>query len=163
MLGKQIADPQGQEAGGVLNGMGLLPVTTQLQKEKVRRQTKGRFNGLEGVFSALSGLEYAGYEIHMGHTNTVEETKKGKTCGGAVWSGANRNVYGTYIHGIFDRGEVGSALVNALASKKGVRLENCVMEDYRSLKERQYDTLADTLRNYLDMEKIYGILRNRAE
>ena len=30
MLGKQIADPHGVETGGVIRGMGLLPVTTEL-------------------------------------------------------------------------------------------------------------------------------------
>lgn len=51
------------------------------------------------------------------------------------------------------------ALVNALAAKKGIHLENSVLEDYQSFKDKQYDKLADTLRTYLDMEKIYGMLR----
>ena len=33
------------------------------------------------------------------------------------------------------------------------------MKDYQSLKERQYDLLADTLRSYLNMEEIYGMLK----
>ena len=32
-------------------------------------------------------------------------------------------------------------------------------EDYHAFKERQYDQLADTLREYLNMEEIYGMLR----
>ena len=156
MLGKQILDPEEQEAGGRLDGMGLLPVTTQLQNDKVRRQTEGRFNQLEGVLSVLSGLEYIGYEIHMGHTNKIEEAERDKGAK-AILSGTNQNVYGTYIHGIFDRGEVVSALVNALAARKGIRLENSAPEDYREYKEKQYDLLADTLRTYLNMEEIYGI------
>lgn len=166
MLGEQLLDPQGMEAGGEMQGLGLLPVTTQLQKDKVRRQVNGRLNTLEGVFSALSGMEYTGYEIHMGHTITTEETKNGRkiseepeTCRKAMFSGAASNVYGTYIHGIFDRGEVALALVNALAAKKGIHLESSVLEDYQSFKDKQYDKLADTLRTYLDMEKIYGMLR----
>lgn len=31
-------------------------------------------------------------------------------------------------------------------------------EDYHAFKERQYDQLADTLREYLNMEEIYGCL-----
>ena len=34
------------------------------------------------------------------------------------------------------------------------------MEDYQSFKEKQYDKLADTLRLYLNMEEIYGMLRD---
>jgi len=157
MLGEQISDPQGQEAGGVLKGMGLLSVTTQLQKDKVRRQTQGRINALDGVFSVLSGLEYTGYEIHMGQTHRTGETTQAK-CEEAVISKEHSNIYGTYIHGLFDRGETAAALVNALAVKKGIRLENSALEDYQSFKEKQYDKLADTLRSYLNMEEIYGIL-----
>lgn len=156
MLGDQLADSQGLEAGGTLCGMGLLPVTTQLQKDKVRRQVNGRFDVLVGIFSGLSGLEYTGYEIHMGHTAATDGT--GKEISKAILSGANPNVYGTYIHGIFDRGEAASALVNALAAKKGIRLENSALKDYQSFKETQYDKLADTLRAYLNMEEIYGML-----
>ena len=75
-------------------------------------------------------------------------------------------MYGTYVHGIFDRGVIASALVKALAGKKGITLgvpftgienENCM--DYRDYKEKQYNKLADTLTEYLNMEEIYGILR----
>ena len=74
-------------------------------------------------------------------------------------SGKNKNVYGTYVHGIFDKGETAAALVRALAEKKGIRTENGTIEDYQSFKEKQYDRLAETLREYLDMKEIYGMLR----
>ena len=73
-------------------------------------------------------------------------------------SGDARNIYGTYIHGIFDKGEIASAIIRQLAGIKGVSLDG-TMEDYKSLKEKQYDKLADTLRDYLAMEEIYGMLR----
>ena len=68
-------------------------------------------------------------------------------------------MYGTYLHGIFDRGKTAAALIGALAEQKGIRLEETGFEDYGSFKERQYDRLADTLRKYLDMEEIYGMLK----
>lgn len=46
-----------------------------------------------------------------------------------------------------------------LGPEKGISLEDGVWEDYRTIKERQYDKLADTLREYLRMEEIYGMLR----
>ena len=72
MMGKWILDPHGVEEGGQMRGMGLLPVSTELGTAKVRRQVKGRFGKLEGVFSALAGLEYEGYEIHMGRQEREE-------------------------------------------------------------------------------------------
>ena len=163
MLGEQIADPSGVEGGGALRGMELLPVVTELGEEKVRCQIEGKLPELEGVFAGLSGLEYAGYEIHMGKTesseneiidgiNALHEKK-------IIVSGRNKNVYGTYVHGIFDKGCVATAVVQALAKKKGIWIGEGAFEDYRSFKEKQYDKLADTLREYLNMEEIYGMLR----
>ena len=68
-------------------------------------------------------------------------------------------MYGTYVHGIFDKGETASALISALAAKKNVRMENNVCEDYAGFKNRQYDKLADIMSEYLNMEEIYGMLR----
>lgn len=162
MLGASIADPEEVEEGGSIRGMELLPVTTKLNREKRRCQTEGRLNELEGVFSLLSGREYCGYEIHMGQTERIQNEAAEITDGkkpGAVVSGGNKNVYGTYIHGIFDKGEIASAVIHALAARKGIRIENGVFEDYQTFKEKQYDRLADTLRQHLDMEKVYGMLR----
>ena len=157
MLGRQISDPEGVESGGTVDGMGLLPVTTQLQDEKVRRQMQGTIDRTEGIFSVLSGLSFEGYEIHMGRTT--------QTGGEQVFCCGGNDVYGTYIHGIFDKGETASALVKALAKNKGVDvkggscMENAVCTDYRTFKEQQYDKLADIMSAYLNMEEIYGMLR----
>ena len=160
MLGEQISDPDGVEEGGSIRGMELLPVVTRLQKDKVRCQTKGSINPLTGSLQVLSGMAYEGYEIHMGQTYLVENgVTLEKEIDTAVISGKYKNVYGTYIHGIFDKGEIAAAVVNMLAEKKGIRIENGEFEDYQSFKEKQYDKLADTLREYLNMEEIYGMLR----
>lgn len=157
MLGRQISDPEGVESGGAMDGMGLLPVTTQLQDEKVRRQVQGTIGQTEGVFSALSGHCFEGYEIHMGRT--------AQTGGDKVFCCGGNDVYGTYIHGIFDKGETASALVRALARNKGIEgndrncIENAVCTDYRTFKEQQYDKLADIMSACLNMEEIYGMLR----
>ena len=165
MLGEQISDPSGVEGGGALRGMELLPVVTELGEEKVRCQMEGILPKLEGVFASLSGLEYAGYEIHMGKTDFSESGKEIEIRNDAlhekkiIISGRNKNVYGTYVHGIFDKGCVATAVVQALAKKKGIWIGEGAFEDYRSFKEKQYDKLADTLRAYLNMEEIYGMLR----
>ena len=165
MLGEQIADPSGVEGGGALRGMELLPVVTELGEEKVRCQMEGKLPELDGIFSNLSELEFAGYEIHMGKTDFSESGKEIEIRNDAlhekkiIISGRNKNVYGTYVHGIFDKGCVATAVVQALAKKKGIGIGEGAFEDYRSFKEKQYDKLADTLRAYLNMEEIYGMLR----
>ena len=47
--------------------------------------------------------------------------------------------------------------MTALVENKGLSIESCI--DYKDFKEKQYDKLADTLSEYLNMEEIYGILR----
>ena len=149
MLGRRIDDPDAVEEGGSIRGMELLPVSTVLQKEKKRCQTEGIIDPLEGPLREISGQVCNGYEIHMGKTTDTE--------GRIVIS--EKNVYGSYIHGLFDSSNIANTVIQALAVKKGIQIENGVLEDYRTFKEKQYDKLADTLREYLNMEEIYGMLR----
>ncbi len=159
MLGEQILDMESVEMGGSMKGMGLLPVVTKLQHKKVRRQAEGTINRTEGIFSVLFGLAFEGYEIHMGSTKRKEDKISQEESAAAFLTGANKNVYGTYIHGIFDKAAVAAALVEALADKKGVMLQQNRYLDYKDLKEMQYDKMADILSEYLNMEEVYGILR----
>ena len=149
MLGRHISDPEQVEAAGVteIDGMGLLPLETVFQGEKVQTQTNGVFSGVAGLLSELNGKRYAGYEIHMGRS---EEAR------GALFSMGN--VYGSYVHGIFDEQEVADTILKALCTKKGVSFESLGTFDARAYKERQYDLLADAVRAGLDMPLIYRIL-----
>lgn len=157
MLGEEITDSEGLEAQGSIMGMGLLPIITNLQHQKVRRQVKGKINRLNGPLSVISDLAFEGYEIHMGKSRQLSTNLEEKE---AVFVTGNRsNIYGTYVHGIFDKGEIASVLARALAKRKGIAIENPCNTDYRDYKEKQYDRLADILDSHLHMEEIYGLLR----
>ena len=158
MLGYEISDPYQVEEGGKIRGMELLPVVTVLQSEKKRCQTKGKIGILKGCFHELFGCEYQGYEIHMGQTSYMQNNSLQNVCENAI-SENGKNVYGSYVHGLFDNGNIAYRIVKILAEKKGIRIKDGVFEDYQVFKEKQYDKLADTLRLYLDMEEIYGMLR----
>ena len=62
------------------------------------------------------------------------------------------------MHGIFDKGEIAGEMIRTLAENKGIKFQQGLVEDYEVFKERQYDKLAETLRNNLNMEEIYGML-----
>lgn len=163
MLGRQISDPEQVEEGGALRGMGLLPVYTTLTREKTRSQVQGCFGKLSGVLQCLSGLSFAGYEMHMGQTElsegqgaAVTEIQQQQTC--RIDGCCKENVYGTYIHGIFDEEDIVNAMLKSLAERKGITLENLTEMTRREYKETQYNLLADTLRKHLNMEKIYRIM-----
>lgn len=150
MLGQSVCDPEGVEAAGVtqIRGLGLLPVETVFHGEKVQAQTKGVFAGIQGMLSGLNGLSYTGYEIHMGRS---EETLP-------VLIGSG-NVFGTYVHGIFDAPGITDAILSAICRMRSIDPAALGSFDLRDYKERQYNLLADTVRAGLDMDFVYRVLR----
>ena len=152
MLGKTISDPFDVEEGGKINALNLLDFETELEKEKTRTQVSGTLPNLKGSFNFLSGKKYSGYEIHMG--KTVRTGKINYFPKGAFY----KNVAGTYIHGFFDDDNIALSLVKFLAEKKGVNLKQNYF-DFKKFKEEQFDILANSIRKFIDMEKIYKILK----
>ncbi|MCQ2593905.1 MAG: cobyric acid synthase [Treponemataceae bacterium] len=150
MLGKNIHDPENVEEGGTIRGIELLDTETVLLKEKTRTQTQCNTGKVSGALQFLSDRLISGYEIHMGKTKigNADSFPCGASCG---------NVYGSYIHGFFDEGDIAFTLCSFLAQKKGMELSGKSF-DYKAFKESQYDLLADGIRKNLNMEAIYGIL-----
>ena len=149
MLGTSIRDPLGVEAAGVteVKGMGLLPMDTVFQGEKVQQQTGGVFGTISGPLHSLSGMAYTGYEIHMG--------RSGQQLPPLV---SRDNVYGSYIHGIFDGAGIAQAVIGDLAARKGIDPGTLTVFDPERYKQEQYDKLADAVRGGLDMDFVYKVL-----
>lgn len=152
-----------------LRGMELIDTDTTLMPEKMRMQTRGKFENVTGIFSTLSGLEFSGYEIHMGkttvstgeHQTPLVQLADGRTDGVQRMEKGSEEpgVYGSYVHGIFDDGDIAVRIVQALADKKKVSWKPEAGGDYHAFKEQQYDKLAQGLREHLDMEYVYSILQ----
>ena len=149
MLGASVRDPLGVEAAGVteIKGMGLLPMDTVFQGEKVQQQTSGVFGEIPGALHSLSGMKYTGYEIHMGRSQ--------QQLAPLVNQG---NVYGSYIHGIFDGAGIAQAIIGDLAARKGIDPGTLTVFDPERYKQEQYDKLADAVRGGLDMDFVYKVL-----
>lgn len=149
MLGKSVYDPDAVEAAGVteIAGMGLIDMDTVFRGDKVQTQTQGVFENITGLLADLNGIFYAGYEIHMGRSQEALPVLNG---GG--------NVYGSYVHGIFDAPGVADTILKALCVQKGIDLSELGTFDRNAYKEQQYDKLADAVREGLDMELVYKIL-----
>jgi len=166
MLGYSITDSIGAEEGGTIRGMELIPMDTVFQEEKIRTRVVGSFEQIDGILKDLSGEEIEGYEIHMGisslHEELVSMTSITNQIDGEVkLDGAYyNNIYGTYIHGIFDKNSTVEQLIYCLAKEKNIDMEKVTIMDYAQHKENQYDHLADTLRKHLNMPKIYEILND---
>ena len=147
MMGVEVEDPHGVEGElKVLPGLGLLPVKTMISEKKTTRQVRFRFMGDERWCK--------GYEIHMGRTdakNPINLLEDGSMEGCM----AGERCFGSYIHGILDNPSVIEWIL-ASYLKKGTD-NSFDPTDYR---EQQYDLLAEWLRKYVDIEKIYKILEN---
>ena len=166
MLGRTVSDPENTEGGGSMRGLGLLPVDTVFRPRKMTTQARGTVGSLSGMFAELSGTSVEGYEIHMGDTARAAGAQPFCTLiradGTEVLDGCQaENAYGTYLHGVFDAPGIALCLAQALAVRKGMTLDDAVL-DTAQIKEREYDRLADTVRQSLDMELIYRILEGKA-
>ena len=132
MLGQTVSDPDGIE-GSITNlpGLGLLPIHTTMTYEKTTRQITFQFDG----------KECGGYEIHQGVSDTEETVMQADHC------------IGTYIHGFLDNAPVIDFLLKDKAK------DEAYVQNYADFKEQQYDLLADHVRRYVDIPKLYKILQ----
>ena len=154
MMGMEVCDPHHVE-GNIerLPGLGLLPVTTTMSGEKRTRQVS---------FTLHSSTTHplTGYEIHMGCSQPFGDAKTkpfarlddGTDDGYRV----SDRCMGTYIHGVLDNAAVVDLLLAPFADRFG--REHAAF-DYQAFKQQQYDRLADHVRQHLDMERLYGIMK----
>lgn len=161
MLGLSINDPYMID-GDVreADGMGLLPVTTVMQKEKQTVQVEART-----LASDLwdSNIELRGYEIHMGRTKKkpgvlpafqVRYADESREDGA---QSRDLRVWGTYLHGLFDSDAFRKSFLNGVRLHKGMAASP--VSSYGQLKQDGFEKLAATVRASLDMQKIHAILQ----
>jgi adenosylcobyric acid synthase len=163
MLGRELVDEADVEGGRCVRGMELLPIRTIFGKEKHRTRVSGTFQKVSGVLEALTGLPLNGYEIHHGNTvydeNALPLTELAYANENAVKDGAmSGNIYGTYVHGIFDEETVAETILRTILTRKGYQPDEVQVKDRKAYKVEQYDLLADMIRANMDIEALYRIL-----
>ena len=157
MLGRSVSDPEMTEAETpeTIKGMGLLPIETVFVGEKRQTQTSGTLPEIPGELSELSGLGFEGYEIHMGRSGNdlpqIVSMSDSEDC----------NVYGSYIHGIFDAPGIADTVVRVLCKKRGVDPSEIGTFDRMAYKDQQYDLLAKHMRENMDMDLVYRIINEQ--
>ena len=169
MLGKVLKDPYHVENDlEEVEGIGLLDVETTFEMEKTTTQVKAILDeNLHGYLENLSGKEVSGYEIHMGITKRNENSNNFVTVKQKLEQKVNYqvgsvnkecNVFGTYLHGIFDDIDFTRTILNNIRKMKNLEPIESNVKSFKEFKNQQYDKLADYLREHLDMEKIYEIM-----
>jgi adenosylcobyric acid synthase len=151
MLGRKIEDPLGLESTDrEAAGLGLLDVVTDLKENKTLLRRRG--------VHLPSALEVSGYEIHHGISSGSLPAALQFTdgcCCGAV--GSDGRIWGSYLHGIFDEDLFRRWFIDDLRKGRGLEATGIVLAPY-SL-EVAFDRLAARVRQSLDMERIYALLR----
>jgi adenosylcobyric acid synthase len=116
MLGNEIKDPRGVE--GAARGLGLLPYTTEFQRQKRCRHGRHTLGPLTGFWSPLSGVAFDAYEIRHGLTFPTARTQSApapilasvlpENCG---WQ--QGQTLALYLHGLLESSAVMHALFGA--------------------------------------------------
>ena len=153
LLGETLDDSQGTESGHpqTLRGLGLLPTRTVFTAEKRRAQVTAT------AAAPFAGAALTGYEIHTGRT-AVNGAPFCRYADGTPEGCVQNAVFGTYLHGLFDSGELTEQLAAYLCRRKGIAPETAAplaMDDYRT---QQLDLLADGVRSALDMGAVYAAM-----
>lgn len=167
MLGTKIKDPHKTESSLLeIDGLALLNMETTFHKEKLTSQVLAKTKNFTFCGEDFGDCEIYGYEIHMGKTEFKESThpliithrqNEGVLVAEGLINNAG-NVFGSYIHGIFDADIFRRKILNALRKRKNIKPLKPKI-NYASEKEKAYNRLAETVRNSLDMKKVHAILK----
>jgi adenosylcobyric acid synthase len=139
ILGGRLNDPHGVE--GEAQGLGLLPLTTEFQRQKRYRHGTHTLAPLSGFWAGLSGVNFDGYEIHHGKTlptaplESIQRLRSvlAENCG---WQ--QGQTLALYPHGLFE--------------------SPLVMRALFGLKTRTLDDTMDGLADFVDAHFAKGIL-----
>ncbi|WP_144360993.1 cobyric acid synthase [Shewanella sp. MSW] len=181
MLGQSIADPLGlEDLPGTSQGLGYLPLTTELQVEKQLLNVSGSLR------LGQSSASVSGYEIHCGASripdqytqplllnergsdaNRVSATEPAKTTVptqiAAVRSegllSEDNQILGSYLHGLFDSPEA----CELLLAWAGMTAPQGHAVDINQQRQQQLDRLADVLEQHLDFNKIINIFKEEGQ
>ncbi|SJZ37263.1 cobyric acid synthase [Selenihalanaerobacter shriftii] len=169
MLGKRLADPHKMETiGKVVQGLDLLNINTIFNPTKVTTQVTGNIINQRGFLGNLATEKVSGYEIHMGDTELGEQVEplieiknqmnqEVSRLDGAVSS--DGQIFGTYLHGIFDNDDFRNSFINHLRKKKGLSEIDFSQQLSTSQKrEDAYEKLAEVVRNNVDIKMVYEIM-----
>ena len=174
MLGKKLKDPYHVESDlEEVEGIGLLDTETTFELEKTTTQVDAIIDkDLNGYFANLEGKKVKGYEIHMGITDRGDGIKNLCTITEKLGQKVNYtegsvnsecNVLGTYLHGIFDDIDFTRTILNNIREMKGLERIDSKVKSFKEFKDKEYDRLADFLREHLDIDRIYQIMQEHEE
>ena len=134
MLGRALDDRGGVD--GSAPALGVLPITTAFERDKVVRRTESRFVDLPALWTTLSRLPVAGYEIRHGRLRGAADAVEALPDGLGFVRGS---ILGVAAHGLLES----PAIVAALVGRRPAR----TLED-------ELDRLADAVEPHLRVDAL---------
>jgi adenosylcobyric acid synthase len=160
MLGRRIIDADGIESRVPMTaGLGLLDVETHFERAKITVRVSATH--------LASGAGVSGYEIHSGRVVrgaaahaflhiTERESAAADALEGA-WSEDGR-VAGTSVHGLFDSAGFRRTFLNTVRAAKGLEpIAQGPGEDFKAVRERAYDRMADVVERSLGLARLMAL------
>lgn len=146
MLGESISDPNGIEGeSGISAGLGYLQTSTVLAPEKQLKQVSGTL-----TMPGQQPVAVRGYEIHAGVTEGVKEDAPVRLADGQDGQfGLDGQVFGTYLHGIFEQQSACDAILNWAG------LTATQTPDFDQLREQGIDRVAGMLEAHMDLARLW--------
>ncbi|HXR34791.1 MAG TPA: cobyric acid synthase [Candidatus Binataceae bacterium] len=160
MLGRRILDPDGVESKiAAVTGLGLLDVETTFAPNKVTARVNASH--------VASGHAVAGYEIHAGRVTREDGARALLRItareGAAVdeLEGAQSDdgrVLGTSVHGLFDSAGFRRSFLDSVRAAKGLAPHaDGTGEDFKAVRERAYDLMAEVAAAQLDLRRLLAL------
>lgn len=120
---------------------------------------------MQGYLAKAEHISVKGYEIHQGKGSFQQayEPLFNLNLGNRIESEGiiiNNQIFGTYLHGLFDDGSFRRYFVNLLRKRKGLATISSVSPSWQEVVEKELDRLADFLETCLDIERIESLIEN---
>jgi cobyric acid synthase CobQ len=148
MLGGRIEDaPAIESSRKAMQGLGLLELSTAMAEEKTLVRVSGRHS---------SGLPLQGYEIHHGRSDASALQPIVIRSDGEVIGAGRGNIWGTYMHGVFDADEFRRAFIDKLRERRGLKPLGRICAPYDL--EPALDRLAETVRKSIRVDSLYRLM-----
>ena len=153
MLGQEVRDPDGLEGEPeCLPGLNLLPIKTVITTEKItqQRQVKSAYPQRD--------LDVTGYEIHQGITEFLPQWQENHKALfqdqslGIVTT--NQQIWGCYLHGLFDNGPWRRVWLNHLRQNRGMKPLAVQIPHYHEQRELLFEEMADFLEKHLALDRL---------
>jgi adenosylcobyric acid synthase len=153
MLGEKLFDPECVESSyKEVDGLSLLPCYTVFYPEKITTQVKGHL--LSNPF-----IKVEGYEIHKGITigdMNLFRIRRKATNEWLTDGMIKGNIWGTYLHGLFENDDFRRWLINRHRTKKGFPPLEMTFS-WKILEDQYIEKLAEVVEKHIDIDRIWEI------